>query len=131
MKNICACFYKIGCRGSFCPPRPYKSCPLMRYVALRETGAVEGTGKWSWSALFRNHVVSIGDDSKEGSGCSVLAQESAEKSCILGLMEYEGPMHSYYRALCRGSAMAALSRQEVKHRLIVRGDVGDGANMRN
>lgn len=32
---------------------------------------------------------------------------------------------------CWGSAMAALSRRDVKHRLIVRGGVGDGAKVGN
>lgn len=32
-------------------------------------------------------------------------------------------MHSYCRAFCKGSAMAALSRQAVKHRLVVREEV--------
>lgn len=65
---------------------------------------------------------SIGNDSKEGSrvGCSIPAQEPAENSCILGLMECG-----------RTDALILQSRQAVKHRLVVREEVGDGANVGN
>lgn len=101
MKNICACFHKIECRGSFCLQRPYnpvhlmnKSCPLMKSKAhwerlgqgkagLVRLGYGEAAGEGVVGVHYLDHMARDScsrNDSREGSrvGWSVQATEPAE-----------------------------------------------------
>lgn len=129
MKNICACFHKIECRGNFCLQRPYnpvhlmnKSCPLMKSKAHWERlgqgksgfvrlGYGEASGEGAFGVYYLDHMVRDScsrNDSREGSrvGWSVPAQEAAERG-----IAFWNWMESSRTLLKK--CMAAVSRQDV------------------